>query len=739
MSASKTVGRLKAILGLEKAGFSRGLREGETDLKRFEGAAASVGRRLKAALGLSIAGIGFQQLASRARQAVRSIAELGDEAKRSGMSLKSFQEWKYVAEQNRIGIDAVVDGFKELNLRADEFITTGGGSAADAFQRIGFTAADLKAKLKDPSALMLEIIGRLEGIDKAAQIRILDELLGGAGGEQFLQLLGQGEAGMRKLIGRAHEVGAVMSDQMIAKADELDRKFNALSEAMENWAKKSVIAAADAIEEFTNSNKSMLMELMESMDRAKVFLGDDLVNALLASETAIEGNKKTIADLYEVVWELTNSADELETAFIDAADAAFALGNADVAQALIDASVASDALVSSFKQGKINSSELADGLLKVRKNADDALSKLSDVDALKMSGVISEINRLSGAMGVAARLAKSLMGWLASVTGISVSGASGGDSGHNAPVLSEYAPTSGRATKRPELPGVDSYGDWLDAQTTGGGKGGGGGRTPDDYAKAIASIKAETAALQAEAVAFAYVASSGVRYADAVEYARKRAELLAAAQKQGKEVTPELMAQIDALALAYVNAGDAAEKASKQLQQVEANSKTGANAIGNIFGAVLEGSGAAKRAVAQLILEIAKAQMMSAAMGMFGGSGFARFIGGLMNVGANAGGTNNWRGGLTRINELGGEIMNLPEGTQIIPADVSKRIADRAGQSGSPGHLSIGFDRSTGDLTATMRDVAGQVVQQERASIVGQSVAATVRTSRQSKSVLGQR
>lgn len=182
-------------------------------------------------------------------------------------------------------------------------------------------------------------------------------------------------------------------------------------------------------------------------------------------------------------------------------------------------------------------------------------------------------------------------------------------------------------------------------------------------------------------MAFAYVAASGVRYADAVEYARKRAELLAAAQKEGKEVTPELLAEIDALALSYVNAGDAAEKASQQLQQVEENAKTGAGAIGNIFGAVLEGSGAAKRAVAQLLLEIAKAQMMSAAMGMFGGTGFARLLGGLLNVGANAGGTSNWRGGLTRINELGGEIMNLPKGTQIIPADVSKRIADRAGQS----------------------------------------------------------
>lgn len=41
----------------------------------------------------------------------------------------------------------------------------------------------------------------------------------------------------------------------------------------------------------------------------------------------------------------------------------------------------------------------------------------------------------------------------------------------------------------------------------------------------------------------------------------------------------------------------------------------------------------------------------------------------------NAMGTSYWRGGLTRVNERGGEIMNLPSGTQIIPHDVSVKAA----------------------------------------------------------------
>lgn len=56
-----------------------------------------------------------------------------------------------------------------------------------------------------------------------------------------------------------------------------------------------------------------------------------------------------------------------------------------------------------------------------------------------------------------------------------------------------------------------------------------------------------------------------------------------------------------------------------------------------------------------------------------GGKSALSWIGGKLT--GNALGTSYWRGGLTRVNERGGEIMNLPNGTQIIPHDISARIA----------------------------------------------------------------
>jgi hypothetical protein len=51
----------------------------------------------------------------------------------------------------------------------------------------------------------------------------------------------------------------------------------------------------------------------------------------------------------------------------------------------------------------------------------------------------------------------------------------------------------------------------------------------------------------------------------------------------------------------------------------------------------------------------------------------------------NANGTPFFGGGLSYVNERGGEIMNLPRGTQIIPHDLSKRYIDRAAGKTSGG------------------------------------------------------
>ena len=58
-------------------------------------------------------------------------------------------------------------------------------------------------------------------------------------------------------------------------------------------------------------------------------------------------------------------------------------------------------------------------------------------------------------------------------------------------------------------------------------------------------------------------------------------------------------------------------------------------------------------------------------------------------VGENAKGTNNWRGGWTWVNEEGGELMNLPNGTQIIPHDLSEIMVKEHARNGNGMSINI--------------------------------------------------
>lgn len=199
-------------------------------------------------------------------QVARGIADIGREARRAGIDVKSFQELGFVADQNRIPIDALTDGLKELNIRADEFIKTGGGGGAEAFQRLGFGADELQRKLKNPRDLFIEIIGKLQQLDKAAQIRISDELFGGSAGERFVELLDEGADKIREQIQEARNLGLVLDKDVIARAEEIDQKFAIVSRTVGTALKGAIVDAAFALGQFIDKFRSFENQQESTLD-----------------------------------------------------------------------------------------------------------------------------------------------------------------------------------------------------------------------------------------------------------------------------------------------------------------------------------------------------------------------------------------------------------------------------------------------------------------------------------------
>lgn len=270
----------------------------EAALSRVRNAARSTASDVTAAfsrlkgIGAGAVGLagafGLTAFVQAAKTAADAVANIGDEARRAGLSAKVFQEWKYVAEQARIPVDAITDGLKELQLRADEFAVTGKGSAAEAFERLGLTPQQVKEKLQNPSELLLLLIERTRQLkDTAAGIRIFDELFGGTGGERMVALIEQGEAGIRSQIAAANDFGNVLSDDVILKAQEIDRQFNTISTTVGNNLKAAIVSVVASMAEFIDKFNAIEDQKNSTIDNRVAQLGMerlDVENKILAAK-----------------------------------------------------------------------------------------------------------------------------------------------------------------------------------------------------------------------------------------------------------------------------------------------------------------------------------------------------------------------------------------------------------------------------------------------------------------------
>lgn len=284
--ANTTVGALKVTLGLDAAAFSDNLKGAQKDMKsagdRMKALGANMGKAV-AGVGLAFAGMAtvvggaLAGVGAALNNVTRNLTDLSAEAKTAGLSFEAFQTWQYVAKQANVSIEALTDGMKEMALRADEFATTGGGSAAEAFQRIGLSGAQLTEALKDPSAMFDDILARMQKLDTAGQIRVADEIFGGTGGEQFVRLLSLGGDEIARMKKEFVDGGGLIPEAQVEKARAFQQAIDrvkaslsgmAINALMDSGAVEWFTTMADKVGAFAKASQASFGPAMAAMQKA---------------------------------------------------------------------------------------------------------------------------------------------------------------------------------------------------------------------------------------------------------------------------------------------------------------------------------------------------------------------------------------------------------------------------------------------------------------------------------------
>ena len=196
---------------------------------------------------------------------------------------------------------------------------------------------------------------------------------------------------------------------------------------------------------------------------------------------------------------------------------------------------------------------------------------------------------------------------------------------------------------------------------------------------------------------------------------RATAEALVAKQiKATLEAQQVRVAQFPGLKQLSIDAADATKSLDKLGVSITNDLVSGLTDIAFSSDGATAGLHRLEQQLARTALQMALQVTIGRAMatifqGLFGGipglgGGTTGSIG---RIGANAGGTDSWSGGLTWVGERGPELLNLPGGTRIMPASA---IASMASPSIAPGgaggavNVGLTFEDHVGGVRAEQTD-----------------------------------
>lgn len=200
----------------------------------------------------AIGGLGFERLASSIGEAVKQMADLADEANRAGTSAEDLQAIGFAAQQAGSSTEELVDLMKKFNVLVGE-AGTKSNDLAKLFEANGVALRNQDGTLRSTKDLFYEmtnLIANAASHQEAAKIAAIG--FGKAAGDA-LPFLMQGAEAIKQGEQAARDVGAVISNELIAKAEEFDDRWAAKWSAFSARAKSALVETLTAIESWNDA------------------------------------------------------------------------------------------------------------------------------------------------------------------------------------------------------------------------------------------------------------------------------------------------------------------------------------------------------------------------------------------------------------------------------------------------------------------------------------------------------
>lgn len=287
---------LQALTGSFSTDLARAAKEAKKQTaeidKAFKGMVGDIAKSIAAVAGPAAIGL-------LVREAINAADEMGELAKKVGVSAEALSELQYAARQS--GVDDLAPSLIVLNKSLVE-ATKGVGDQAAAFKAMGVAITDAEGKIRGADDVLEDIADRFAGYEDGARKAAIAQAVFGKSGADLIPFLNQGRDGIEELRKECARLGITITSETAAGAHKFNDALGGMTASAHGLVNELAFALIPGLNEVAEkfldlSRRGELKEFARSSAIGLAYVAESLY-AIIKTARAFGGSVEAIvADL----------------------------------------------------------------------------------------------------------------------------------------------------------------------------------------------------------------------------------------------------------------------------------------------------------------------------------------------------------------------------------------------------------------------------------------------------------
>ncbi len=185
---------------------------------------------------LAVLTLGMSKFRTEAVKAAGELDQLANASDRLGISVEALQELRFAGELESLNQNTVDMSIQRFTRRVGE-AAEGTGEARAALAEMDIQLRDSNGRIRETEDLLGDVADALSEVeDSASRLRLAFKLFDSEG-VAFVNILGDGRAGLDAIREAAREAGVVMEDRLVRNAGALNAELTTINNQSKNeWS-----------------------------------------------------------------------------------------------------------------------------------------------------------------------------------------------------------------------------------------------------------------------------------------------------------------------------------------------------------------------------------------------------------------------------------------------------------------------------------------------------------------------